>query len=310
MTKDVSVIIVNYNTKSLTRNCLKSVFEQTDGIAFEVIVSDNGSTDGSLEMIRTEFPEVILIENGANLGFGAANNRALDVVKGKYVFYLNSDTVLLNNAVKIFYDYFEAHADEKLGAIGCNLLDVLKKPSPSSGNFNGYWRIVKWQIGLLVRHDILAFINLCHLQNIYKRIHERKSERCAYTPIYGEVDVIWGAALFLKNNTKALFDESFFLYAEETDLELRLHNEGLKRILIVGPQIVHYEGKNVRYDSHAVSTFSVVCQQISLVRYAKKNLGKKYAFLLRVIILLDWMNPFVPKAAVKKALTLNGMERL
>lgn len=123
-TKDISVIIVNYNTKELTRNCLKSVFDQTSGIAFEVIVSDNGSTDGSVEIIRAEFPEVILIENSANLGFGAANNRALDVAKGKYVPCLNSDTVLLNNAVKIFFDYFEAHAGENLGAIGCNLKDT------------------------------------------------------------------------------------------------------------------------------------------------------------------------------------------
>ena len=105
MSMDVSVIIVNYNTKELTRNCLKSVFEKTKGVNFEVIVSDNGSTDGSIEMIKSEFPEVILIENNANLGFGAANNRALKIARGKYVFYLNSDTLLLNNAVKIFFDY-------------------------------------------------------------------------------------------------------------------------------------------------------------------------------------------------------------
>lgn len=99
---DVSIIIVNYNTKELTRNCLRSIFDQTKDVDFEVIVSDNGSTDGSIEMIRAEFPQVILIENNANLGFGAANNRGLKIARGKYVFYLNSDTVLLNNAVKLF----------------------------------------------------------------------------------------------------------------------------------------------------------------------------------------------------------------
>ena len=96
---DVSIIIVNYNTCELTRNCLKSVFEQTKNIDFEVIVSDNGSKDGSVEMIKKEFPYVILIENNANLGFGAANNRGLKIAKGKYIFYLNCDTILLNNAV-------------------------------------------------------------------------------------------------------------------------------------------------------------------------------------------------------------------
>ena len=121
---DVSIIIVNYNTCDLTRNCLKSVFEQTKDIDFEVIVSDNGSKDGSIEMIKKEFPQVILIENNANLGFGAANNRGLKIAKGKYVFYLNSDTILLNNAVKCFFDYWENSPEkDTIGALGGNLLN-------------------------------------------------------------------------------------------------------------------------------------------------------------------------------------------
>ena len=83
---DVSIIIVNYNTKELTRNCLKSVFEQTKNISFEVIVSDNGSNDGSIEMIKSDFPQVVFIENNANLGFGVANNRGLKNCKGKIYF--------------------------------------------------------------------------------------------------------------------------------------------------------------------------------------------------------------------------------
>ena len=96
---DVSVIIVNYNTKLLLQNCLDSVYSQTGDIFFEVIVSDNGSTDGSIEMVKVNFPNVILIENNTNLGFGTANNRGLKIAQGKYILYLNSDTVLKNNAV-------------------------------------------------------------------------------------------------------------------------------------------------------------------------------------------------------------------
>lgn len=109
---DVSVIIVNYNTLDLTRNCLKSIYEQTKDINFEVIVSDNGSVDGSIEMIRQDFPQVVLIENNANLGFGAANNRGLKIARGKYILYLNSDTLLQNNVVKIFYDYWETYENK------------------------------------------------------------------------------------------------------------------------------------------------------------------------------------------------------
>ena len=87
---DVSIIIVNYNTKNLTINCLSSIYEQTKDISFEIIVSDNGSTDGSIEMIKSNFTKVIVIENKENLGFGKANNRGLKVATGKYIFYLNN----------------------------------------------------------------------------------------------------------------------------------------------------------------------------------------------------------------------------
>lgn len=118
---DVSIIIVNYNTKNLTKDCINSIYEQTAGLEFEIIVSDNNSKDGSIEMIKESFPNVILIENNENLGFGRANNKGLAVATGKYIFYLNSDTILLNNAVKIFFDYFEKHNNENIGALGCNL---------------------------------------------------------------------------------------------------------------------------------------------------------------------------------------------
>ena len=102
---DVSIIIVSYNTKSLIKNCINSIYKYTKDISFEIIVSDNGSIDGSVEMIKRDFPSVILIENNENLGFGAANNKGLALAKGKYILYLNSDTILLNNSVKFFYDY-------------------------------------------------------------------------------------------------------------------------------------------------------------------------------------------------------------
>ena len=111
----VSIIIVNYNTKTLLADCLRSIYAQTTDMNYEIIVSDNGSTDGSIEMIKSEFPNVILIENNANLGFGGANNRGLAIAKGKYIFYLNSDTILLNNVTKYFYDFFEEHKDDEAG---------------------------------------------------------------------------------------------------------------------------------------------------------------------------------------------------
>ena len=166
--KDVSVVIVSYNTYELTRNCLCSVYEQTKDIDFEVIVSDNGSSDGSTDMIKEKFPSVILIENGVNLGFGAANNRALKIARGKYVFYLNSDTVLLNNAVKIFFDHWEENgAREKLGALGCWLQDENGNIVHSGGSFPTYKKIIKEQVFKNVLHLYKSFLKFNHLEKFY-----------------------------------------------------------------------------------------------------------------------------------------------
>ena len=105
---DVSVIIVNYNTIELTLNCINSIFTHTLGIDFEVIVVDNNSDDGSGEILRLD-KRIVFIQNLANEGFGSANNIGYRYAKGKYLFLLNSDTILLNNAIKLFYDYAEQH---------------------------------------------------------------------------------------------------------------------------------------------------------------------------------------------------------
>jgi len=100
MSLKISIIIVSYNTKDILKDSIASIINQTVNISYEIIVFDNGSSDGSQAMVRHDFPGVVLIENRENIGFGAANNRAHSIVRGEYVFFLNSDTVLLNNAVK------------------------------------------------------------------------------------------------------------------------------------------------------------------------------------------------------------------
>ncbi|NTW44359.1 MAG: glycosyltransferase, partial [Anaerolineaceae bacterium] len=95
---DVSLIIVNWNTKDLLKNCLNSVYQTIHDLTFEIIVVDNASSDGSLEMLQQDFPEVIKIGNQENKGFGAANNQAFAVMKGKYALLLNTDALLTPDA--------------------------------------------------------------------------------------------------------------------------------------------------------------------------------------------------------------------
>ena len=121
ITMTVSIIIVNYNTLHVLKPCLDSIIEHTIGIDYEIIVVDNGSTDGSIEVLSQD-NRITLIQTGENLGFGKANNKGLEQAKGKYILFLNSDTLLRNNAIKIFYDFAEQYQG-KLGALGGILED-------------------------------------------------------------------------------------------------------------------------------------------------------------------------------------------
>ena len=289
---DVSIIIVNYNTKELTQKCLASIFEHTRGIVFEVIVSDNGSTDGSIELIKSKFSQVILLENNINLGFGAANNRGLAVAKGKYVFYLNSDTVLLNNAVKFFFDFFENKSKEcKIGALGGILLDENYLPIHSGAPFPTYISLCKQQLHCLGFHIIKSILQVFHLKQIY--LKKQKNFSLSVSIQAGETQGdITGADLFLLNNQYAYFDERYFMYLEETDLELKLKKNGFKFFLLSEPRIQHLTRKID--EKNFIVKFSEICIQNSSVYYAKKNFNSN-AFFLRFLILLDRLNPYLWK---------------
>lgn len=291
----VSIIIVNYNTKDLLRNCLKSVYEHTKDTVFEVIVSDNGSKDGSIEMLKKEFPQVILIENNANLGFGAANNRGLKIAKGKYIFYLNSDTLLLNNAVKLFYDYFEQNdTDGNLGAIGANLLDENDKIIHSAGKFRSINTEIKDSF-----HDLLRSYKL-----IIPFIKNKKlrKEPPADKKILGNVDYVTGADLFVKNDSFASFDERYFLYYEENDLQRVMAKANKERRIIDGPLIRHLKGgSNSAADPlKFYKSVSKINTFISCCLYQRKFTNNNFRlWILKTIITLHWLNPGLIKSNKK-----------
>lgn len=291
---DVSVIIVNYNTCEITKNCLLSIYEKTQGINFEVIVSDNGSKDGSQDMIRTEFPQVSLIENNANLGFGTANNRALAVAKGKYVFYLNSDTILLNNAVKIFFDYWENAIDkDTIGALGANLLDTQGHIIHSYGDFPDIDSVMKDTIKALYGTFKLTLLNVLFRKRISSYNQNSPKEK-----LLGEVDSIIGADLFLKNDEYAYFDERYFMYCEETDLQYRLARQGKKRLLIDGPKIIHLNGasskKEIPDTVRIFSTFSFINYNLSRIYFFRKHGANRFKiFIIKTALFFIWLNPLL-----------------
>lgn len=219
---DVSVIIVNYNTCELTLQCLSSVYKQTSGVDFEVIVIDNASKDNSVEKIRENFPEVLVVINDENKGFGQANNLAVKYSKGTFLFFLNSDTMLLNNAILLFWEYWYKQCN--LGCLGSFLLDANLNYTHSFGCFPTFSSIIA---------RILK----------YTKKSERKKNIRSDT--FLDVDYITGADLFISKElfiSLGGFHKRFFMYYEETYLQFLVNARGLRRLLIDGPQIVHLEG--------------------------------------------------------------------
>ncbi|AWK07244.1 glycosyltransferase family 2 protein [Flavobacterium crocinum] len=225
---NVSIIIVNYNTKKLTNDCIQSIFKVTQDVKYEIVLVDNGSTDGSAEYFEN-YNGIIFIKSGKNLGFGKANNLGYEVSSGKYVFLLNSDTVLLNNAVKIFYETMEC-LPKNVACIGAPLVAADKKTITTSyGKFPEFKDIFK------------ALFNLYIGKLLNKSIIEPGTQKVA-SPI--DVDYITGADLFIRRNVIdecGLFCPDFFMYFEETELQLRYNKSRYKSQLVPGPEIIHLE---------------------------------------------------------------------
>lgn len=267
---DVSIIIVNYNTKQLLADCLATVFEKTKDVAFEVIVVDNASTDGSEEYIKEHYPCVKWINSGENLGFGRANNLGAKYASGKYLFLLNSDTLLLNNAIRIFFDYAESHQHEGIGTLGSWLLDKNEKPN----NSFGFFPCPKNEIGYLLGKYQLPSLS---------DITEEK-----------EVDYITGADLFIEKRLFDKldgFDKNIFMYYEETDLQYRLAQRGLSRKIIPGPRIIHLEGGS--FENKGLSLKRFLMAQTSYNYYLRKNFHGLNYFFNRVMLCLIRLTLFI-----------------
>jgi len=230
----LSIIIPSYNTKGLLKDCLESIYRETKNIKFEVIVIDNGSKDGSVEMVKKNFSEVKLLTLLKNIGYGKANNLGVKKAKGEWLLFLNSDTVIKNKAIDKVFKKITNHKSQITNLIiGCKLLNPDGSIQPSAGYFPTLGRVLATMFFL----DDLPILN--ELTKPYQQ-----SRRTFYQKRQ-EVDWVTGAFLLIKKGLFCElggFDESFFMYAEEVDMCFRAKQKGARVFYTPLAEVIHLKG--------------------------------------------------------------------
>jgi N-acetylglucosaminyl-diphospho-decaprenol L-rhamnosyltransferase len=232
---EASIIIVNWKVRDLLRACLQSIRDQA-GVSMsqlEIVVIDNASGDGSVEMVRAEFPEVRLIANPDNPGFGKANNQGLPLCTGRYVVLLNPDTVLLDGAIGTMIHRMDAHPD--VAIMGCRLL-------------NADGSLQRWTGG--------AFPRLLNLANHYLFLDRLLPKAVRPMPLYldhdpeVDLDVDWICGAFMILRTRMLdgklFNPDFFMYGEDMELCHRIKLAGHRVVYSPVASIIHYQGASMK----------------------------------------------------------------
>lgn len=253
---DVSVIIVNYNTKELTAACIDSIFSVTRGVSFEVIVVDNASSDGSRERFRSD-GRITFIESERNLGFGKANNLGLERAVGRNVLFLNSDTLLINNAIKILSDFLDGHEDA--GVCGGNLSNAEGEP------------VVSFEQSLPSLYGYVDNI----LLNGLSHLRYGRSIKFNYRKKPLEVSYISGADLMIKRRVLdevGAFDPAFFMYYEEIELCCRVAAKGYRIFSVPEARITHLLGKSCVF-----SEKMIVVRHESRKKYFQLTHGRAYS---------------------------------
>lgn len=227
---DVSIIIVNYNTLELTKNTINSVIEKTKNLVYEIILVDNASTDGSVDFFEKKYKDkIIFIKSNENLGFGRANNKGIKIAKGKYIFLLNSDTLLINNAIRILFEFMEKNND--CGVCGGNLYTKDLKPTHS------YFAELPY---LTLKTEIEYCLN-------FYKILTKKYDHFNYSPSPKKVGVISGADMFIRKSIlekTGYFDIDFFMYSEEVELTYRIFKSGYLSFSVPDAKIIHLESQS------------------------------------------------------------------
>ena len=272
---DISIIIVNWNTKDLLSNCLESIFRTVTAQSFEVIVVDNASADGSVGMLAQKYPQVKTIANQENRGFGAANNQGFAGMQGKYALLINTDAVLLPGAVQKLWAFAEANPR---AAIVCGQL--LNADGSKQNSIASFPTILT----LAVNTSLLEYLFPGKYPS--KRYHHAG-------PL--EVDSAIGACMMIRKQALdqvSFFDDRYFFFFEETDMAYAMKLAGWKIYHVPDALIYHFQGQSIGHNARS---------RIEFYRSRYQFLRKwkpRYVYLAAVaIILIRLMVSFLVNAA-------------
>jgi len=267
---DVSIIIVSWNTKEILIDCLESIFEQTRDTEFEVVVVDNCSSDGSVEMVASEFPQVRLIENSENKGFAAANNQGMTISRGRYVLLLNPDTIVLDGAIQKTVNY--ADQNSEAGVVGCRVI------WPDGRRQNSCFRFPTLA---LVAIGSTLFFRMA--KSLYHPL--LNPDRYPYLDFNQEqnVDAVAGCFFLVRRKVidqVGMFDEDFFMYGEEAEWCHRIAKEGWRIRYFPGAEIIHLYGAS----SSQVEDDTKVNKRKGTLLFLHKTRGPFCAWLANLIM--------------------------
>jgi GT2 family glycosyltransferase len=239
-TYDLTIAIVNYNTKDLLKSCLKRIYSQTKGVSFQVVVVDNASHDGSLAMLNQYFPQVKAIENAKNVGFPNAVNQALAISDSRYFLLFNSDAEPMNDAFSIMIEYMEEHPE--VGICGPQLYYPNGDPQKSHYPFRFPKGRARWEVAPRIKQ----FKALVRGETDYQYHYNRKPVIVPEEPIA----IQWprGVCFMIRGecvDQVGHMDRNIFIYADEVDYAWRAYQEGWERHLVPQAKVSHVEHASI-----------------------------------------------------------------
>lgn len=270
---DLSVVIVSYNVRAFLEQCLVSVERASSGLDLEVWVVDNNSVDGSVEMVRSRFPEVHLVANRDNVGFSVANNQAIRQSKGEHVLLLNPDTVVREDTFVKGLAHMKAHPE--VGGMGVPMYDGTGQFLPESKRG--------------VPTPWAAFCRMAGLHHLAPRSPKWNAYYAGHVAEdeTAEIDILSGAFMWMRKKALddvGLLDEQFFMYGEDIDLSWRLVQGGWRNHYLASTSIIHYKGESTKKGS---LNYVLVFYRAMLLFAAKHFEGRQaklFSWMIRLAI--------------------------